>query len=198
MTHQNRKPSSRRPETSRGGFTLMEILAAVAIIGVLTAVLLSNLGSLQNKSRISYMVETLTTLRQALTEHNRQVGVYPANLILLYRKPTTGDKDICGGNFTTETIAKWRGPYIGREITDAGIVIETDTITTGLKRKPASSAFVGQVADIQIFVNNVPNTVADELDDDLDGDGLLTAGRIQWNTSPGYPRLIFTAPITGC
>ncbi len=176
----------------------MEILAALAIVGVLTAVIVLNLEGLQNRSRRAKIVENLTVFSNVLRDFDRQVGVFPKDLTLLSRKPTVADKDICGTSFTLAQIARWRGPYISQQLQSTGIILEEDTIQTGIKRKPAAPVSPGDVAELQIFVNNVTAEEAAVLDDNLDGDGSLTQGGIQWNTSPGYPRLIYAIPISGC
>ncbi len=182
----------------RRGFTMVEILVTLAITGVLAAVLWANLGGLHEQARTAKMVENLGTIAQALREFDRQTGRYPEDLSLLTVKPTTSSKDICGNTFPQTAVDRWKGPYVGTAISAAGIVLEIDTIQDGIKRKPGTPADPSQAGELQVFVNNVTNALALELDADLDGDGLLTKGPIQWNTSPGYPRLIYSIVVSGC
>ena len=194
----NSTHSSRRQRSGhKRGFSLAEILVSLAIAGVLAAVLLANLGHVQSDSQRARLVEALTVFAVGLREFDRDTGVFPETLDMLFRKPTTSDKDICKRNLSQKQVDNWEGPYVLQEIPQAGLVYELDTIDVILKRKP-TAPLAGEGADIQMFVNNVPQDEAEELDERLDGDGLLTKGRIQWNTSPGYPRLIFTIQISDC
>lgn len=176
---------------------MTEVLVAIAITGVLTAVLVANLGHVQSDSERARLVEALTVFVVGLREFDRDVGVFPETLDMLSRKPTTADNNICKVKLSQAQVDKWDGPYLTQQVPSAGFVYEDDTIAVAMKRKPTVPV-AGQGADLQIFINNVPQYEAEELDERLDGDGLLTAGRIQWNTSPGYPRLIFTIQIADC
>jgi prepilin-type N-terminal cleavage/methylation domain-containing protein len=198
----NRKPKAERQRQTgsnrvRAGFSMAEILVSLTIAGVLAALLLVNLAHVQSDSQRARLVEALTVFVVGLREFDRDVGVFPETLDMLYRRPTTSDKDICKVNLSQAQVDKWGGPYILQEIPSAGLIYETDTIDVILKRKPTTPT-AGESADLQMFVANVPQDEAEELDDRLDGDGLLTKGRIQWNTSSGYPRLIFTIQIADC
>ena len=182
---------------NKRGFSLAEILVSLAIAGVLAAVLLVNLGHVQTDSQRARLVEALTVFAVGLREFDRDTGVFPETLDMLYRKPTTSDKDICKRNLLQKQVDNWKGPYVLQEIPAGGLIYEMDTIDVILKRKPVVPV-AGEGADLQMFVANVQQNEADELDERLDGDGLLTKGRIQWNTSSGYPRLIFTIQISDC
>ena len=65
------------------GFTLIEILIVVAIIGVLTAILAANYTEARKNSRDKIRKSDLKTIQLSLEVYKSQVGSYPANLSAL-------------------------------------------------------------------------------------------------------------------
>jgi prepilin-type N-terminal cleavage/methylation domain-containing protein len=59
------------------GFTLIELLIAIAVIGVLAAVILSNLSNQQKKARDAKRKADLNDVRNALQLYYNDSGAYP-------------------------------------------------------------------------------------------------------------------------
>lgn len=90
-----------RSKTLRDAFTLIEIMIAIAIIAILTAVIAPNFVGYMKKSRISSTESTIRMLEGAINMFNAHTGQYPGRLVELIKKPAD------------EKLArKWDGPYI--------------------------------------------------------------------------------------
>ena len=96
QSHAHRPP---RRSLSRGGFTLMELLIVLAIIGVIAAIAVPSFLGQQKKANVKATQASIHGLESALdyfaTDHD---GDYPTSLDLLITNP---------GNDP-----KWSGPYL--------------------------------------------------------------------------------------
>jgi len=99
----------RRNKTTRG-FTLVEVLLVVAIIGVIATVVVVNIGGVFDKSNISNAENLVSVIGQKLELYKIAIKHYPTEeeggLDALLTKPTFEDESM--GN-------KWAGPYISRK-----------------------------------------------------------------------------------
>jgi len=99
---------------SRQGFTLIEILLVLAIIGMLAGVTIFAIGGIGKRARIDTTKATLETVANALDTYQLHVGHYPTeeegNLDALRVKPS----------FDSDQLAdKWSGPYLKKAPVDA-------------------------------------------------------------------------------
>jgi len=99
---------------SRRGFTLIEILLVLAIIGMLAGVTIFAIGGIGKRARVDTTKATLETVANALDTYQLHVGHYPTeeegNLDALRIKPS----------FDSDQLAdKWSGPYLKKAPLDA-------------------------------------------------------------------------------
>jgi len=86
---------------ARDGFTLIEIMIAIAILGILAAVIAPSFFGYLKTARISSAKSTLQTMKSGITFYNAHTGQWPARLKDLIEKPRD-----------EKLRKKWQGPYI--------------------------------------------------------------------------------------
>jgi general secretion pathway protein G len=98
----------------RRGFTLVEVLLVVLILGMLAAVFIVGYGGIQQGAKIDTTRLKMKNIETALENYNLNVGHYPTEdeggLKALRTKPTFDDEKLA---------EKWRGPYLREDPTDA-------------------------------------------------------------------------------
>jgi len=91
-----------RPTKSRDGFTLIEIMVVVVILGILAATIIPRFIGTTQEAKVSTAKANVAELESALERFNIHMDRYPTSeegLKVLVEPPTGDDK-------------KWRGPYI--------------------------------------------------------------------------------------
>ena len=89
---------------ARDGFTLIEIIIAIAIVAILAAVIAPNfIGYIQN-ARKSSAVSNIKMFQNAIMLYNAHTGQFPTRLKDLVSKPRD-----------ERVMKKWQGPYINQK-----------------------------------------------------------------------------------
>ena len=86
-------------QTSSAGFTLVEILAVIVILGILTTIATVSLPNYTDRSRNRATRVTIQAVRTAITAFELELSRYPASL----------DELIAEGD------ADWPGPFLDSE-----------------------------------------------------------------------------------
>lgn len=110
-THSDGFPGDRqRPNSSYGrertyGFTLLELLVVIVIIGLLSGLVVPRYFDTVGKSKAKIAKAQMTSLEQALDQYRLDVGSYPSpeqGLNALVTQPTG--------------VTKWQGPYLKKDV----------------------------------------------------------------------------------
>lgn len=166
------------------GFTIIEVLVALAIIAVLAAVTIPALNGKLRDSRASAIAQTLNGLAAGSGEYRKALGRYPGQLTLLASNPVAGSsRDLCGTLLTASTTALWRGPYITREFSTAGMPMGDGRVMPGVRRSPTAVSSTGAIAYALIDIEDVELGVATKLDLEFDAAADATAGTIRYTSS---------------
>lgn len=101
------------------GFTLLELLMVIAIIGILASVILASLNSARDKGRIANAQSEIGTIRSALALLRTDTGLYPNAASTFCRidpgannEVDLNDPDMGLVGNDAGTFSQWDGPYI--------------------------------------------------------------------------------------
>ena len=142
--------ASRRPQSSRlqRGFTLIEIMVVVVIMGILAALVVPKLMGRTDDARIIAARQDIATVLQALKLYRLDNQRYPTTeqgLQALMTKPSSGpaaDGWKAGGYIDKLPKDPWGAPY---QYLSPGVKGEVDVFSYGADGQPGG---VGNDADI--------------------------------------------------
>jgi prepilin-type N-terminal cleavage/methylation domain-containing protein len=174
--HQVMKSSS-----NRRGFSLGEVLVAVAIIAVIAAVVIPSVSSQLKTGDESRIGQDLRSVRSAVTQFLSDVRRYPKTIGQLVRRPTAAsatDGSLDGSVYTTAQVARWRGPYLSKDSTS----ILTSGFETSITNAFANNlSYQGQLY-MTIGIASMDSVIARNMDLRFD-DGVKTTGMMQWTVA---------------
>lgn len=174
------------------GFTLAEILIALAIIAILAAALYPAVGGQLRRGQSTALANQFSNLRDAVGNYRQNVQRYPRTLMQLNNALTATATDACGTAVPLVNRNMWRGPYLTQNVVDSLRVGDAIVLDT-LLRNPATLA-LGVIAQLQIRAINVEQSTATDLDQQFDNSNGLGAGTILWAGG----MLTFQIPIRNC
>ena len=193
------RPSSLCAGRNRRGFSLMEVLTALAIIAVLTAVALPALNGKLQDSRAAALEQTFNGISQAIAEFKRATTNYPSTLSMLNTAPAATDKNICNNQFGSTVVSLWRGPYLSREITSSGIQMGDGLIQNNLSNTLNASSTYAVL--IKVTATGVESSTVGDLEADLDGNNDLSAGTIRATVNASTTSVydvVYAIPVSSC
>lgn len=184
----------------RAGFTLLEVVVVLAILGVLAGVLFPQLAGRTTQGQAANLASNLDVLADAIQTYRGDVNRYPSRLTYLPdAPPASGATDACGRPLPPGLAAAWGGPYLARRVNAAGIPSGSATIRTTLRRVPANASG-GSNGTLFIDADDVDLAVADILEAAIDGNADLTGGSLVWQPAgaSGRGTVSFAIPVRGC
>lgn len=165
-------------QTSRRGFSLGELLVAMAIIAVLAAVLLPAVAGQVTKSDATRTIQDLSSIRTGVEQFLSDVRRYPKKLSHLTRG-IAGQSDINGTNYPASLVSRWKGPYVGRDTSGAlgGFVTGYGAIALDSLAKITYQPGVDYVT---VRVVGISQTDFDRMDAEIDGAVSATNGILRF------------------
>ena len=105
---------------SRTGFTLLEILVALALIGLLAGALVPTVLNQLGKGESNRFVEDLRSVGEATKSFRADVSRWPSSVTQLVQTPATGQLDLNGQTLPAAGLSRWTGPYLERSSLQTG------------------------------------------------------------------------------
>ena len=181
------------------GFTLIEVVVALAVILILAAVALPNVTGFLDQKRIDATATQLTNVRDALYDNTKganaffqKVGANAGRLseldsVIIQGNASyaTGTDNSCGGTFAKGDLNGWNanGPFMTYNSDRAtGMMTPVGQAEDSLTRIP-NSANPGVLR--LNFLNNVSLTDAQMLDATMDAGNGFNTGIVQWTPLNG-------------
>jgi len=100
------------------GFTLIEIMVVVVILGILAAIIIPKISDRPEQARRTKAITDIKSIETALSLYQMDNGFYPSTeqgLEALVEKPTTGRIPVNyneGGYLKKVPLDPWKNPYI--------------------------------------------------------------------------------------
>lgn len=182
----------------RSAFTLVEVIVALAVILILAAVAVPQLGGYLDQKRVEETADLMVEIRDGLISFATEVGDNAGQLSYLSAPIVNGDADLCGSAYSGQERGDWPdgGPYVNFLIDPAaGLATPIGQVENDLDRTTVGGTW------LWITWNNTVR-VADAQAFDLNVDGVLnsTTGTVRWSPQAGtdMATVNYVIPINGC
>lgn len=197
-----------RPPNANRGFTFTEIVVALAIIAILTAVILPGVSLQLRSAQSASIIQDMRAVNTAIQQYRENVGRYPKNLNQL-TSSTVPQFDLCNNALPATLSALWRGPYLAQDVAN-GFVSGDATFQGALTRSPSSTApsFTNLDGTMEIDITRVDSLSANTIDVAFDGYTGSTfrfdLGTVHWVPNAGGSgmgrtgTILYILPVRGC
>ena len=108
--------------TPSKGFTLVELIVVISIIGILTSVVLPRLSGAREKARVALAQVELSQISTAFNIHHDDTGVYPNSADSFCRtdpgSSNETDLSVAAGSLVSNglSLSGWNGPYVSQAV----------------------------------------------------------------------------------
>jgi prepilin-type N-terminal cleavage/methylation domain-containing protein len=173
------------PPTRSGGFSLLEVLVAVALVALLAGALVPAAIGYLESGAAHRAVADLEAVGQAARHFRVDVRRWPGSLADLVGPPAAGAADLAGHPYPATLLVRWEGPYLpSREVGDGSLATAEGA---RIRLLP------GVGGHLVLTVEGLaPGTLA-RIDQVVDGAEDAAAGRLRIDSSGTEPVLLFFA-----
>ena len=183
-----------RARVPRAGFTLAEILVALALIALLAAVLLPTVAGQILKGDAGRVVQDIDAVRAGAEQFLVDIRRYPGRYSDLSRAITTANTDVLGVAYSAGHVSKWKGPYITKDTMNASV----ETGYGGrITNQFMSVMNTNAVPYLTVVATGIAAADFDRIDEQVDGASVSpagrTTGRLRWVSAGGVDSLKYLA-----
>jgi prepilin-type N-terminal cleavage/methylation domain-containing protein len=180
-----------RPARAGHGFTLAEILVALALMALLAAVLLPTVAGQILKGDAGRTVQDLNAVRAASEQFLADVHRYPGRYSDLSKVITTANTDILAQPYNSGMVAKWKGPYVTKDTVNS--VVETG-FGGSIQNAFGKYTNTNGVQYLGVVIFGISGSDFDKIDEQIDGaPANRTSGLLRWATAGGTDTTKFLA-----
>lgn len=166
-------------KVARGGFTLPEVLVTIAIVATLAAVLLPALNNQLSKGDAGRLTSDIVAVQTAIGAFTSDVRRYPRLLTDLKTRPSSTADDILNNDYTAQLVAKWRGPYLSKDLTDSDLPTGYGAEILGTF---TSSTYNG-IQYVTISVSSLTEAEFSNIDQIIDETANSSTGQLRFSVS---------------
>jgi len=179
MLQSNGRPS--RNKLRLIGFTLAEILVALALISLLAAVLLPTVAGQLLKGDSARTAEDLNAIRSGIEQFLADVHRYPGKYSQLSTTIKTGShSDINGTTIASGLASKWNGPYVTKDTMNS--VIPTG-FSASISNTFSKTTNTNGIDYVTVSITGIDSLDFLRLDAHMDGTANAAAGILRWAAS---------------
>jgi prepilin-type N-terminal cleavage/methylation domain-containing protein len=165
------------------GFTLAEILVALALIALLAAVLLPTVAGQILKGDAGRVMQDVDAVRSGIDQFLADIHRYPLKYTNLSRAIAVSDSDITPNPYTSGLVSKWAGPYITKDTVGYAV---TQGVATGFGGTIANRfikvTHTNGVQYVTVVITGIAGPDFDKIDLQVDGAVNRTGGLLRWVT----------------
>jgi len=171
---------------ARAGFSLLEIVIALAVIAMIVGVIAIRSGGVINKGKTLKILQLVDTLKNASVQYHADTNELPWE----YSGDTAVNRKLSG----TQTIAGWQGPYIEAPLSSAmhpsyGLIeMHNTSVVNGNDGFDLDGDGTNDVTSnaCTLYLSGITQTDAQAIDSAFDKGipGTWSAtGRVRWNST---------------
>lgn len=164
----------------RNGFTLLEILVALVLIGLLVGALVPSVLNQVSKGEVNRVAEDIGTIGDAAKTFRVDVNRWPGDLEDLVIAISSTDTDLDNSAYPAGLQSRWAGPYI-----EQGEILGDTLVTAGggVIRTDFERAAWGSEDFLRLQVTGLSASTVDDVDLAVDGEANIAQGSIRASAS---------------
>lgn len=166
------------------GFTLLEILVVLVMLGLMIGAIVPNIISQTSKGEINRIVRDMTTVEDAAKNFRVDLTRWPGDLEDLQSKPSGTDLDINGTAYPAGLANRWSGPYL-----ESVELVNDSLYSAAGARMHGFTKDTYQINGVDYLVLAIHELSADQmnaLDVEVDGAVDAAAGRLRVASSTAF------------